>query len=1164
MKASRVILYGVLLVSVAVFGGFRVLQIRADNVAAEALAKREADEAQYKAYAATIAMQRPSEDLALSQYLPVRYTRPASEWQAGEKVFYEKLLASGKADVLVVPFQVWGWAFDRATRSLMAAQLATALAQSPQLKVADPYLVARALGEGQRRLNQQDIYKLADAIGAKRIIMGYAGHDRKGKMSVAVLSHQNTGAAPARTGWSGKISSTKYEQIPFSDEAPAIEGYQALMPRLVKALGGEAAAGKPPVESRLDMSALPPSPVNLIAADDNPARDAYVFLLYHLLTPAYMERTRERFAEKALLALSRLAPASPDYRVLRARTYMALGLRRAAIKTIGAPQTDEEHGLLAALNGNLPEVRTMADRQKNPLKHLMQKIDENNIATPYGVVNQKQSLAEAAALKLPGNIWPYIVGRAFVDSDAWSQHDNASLKMLLDYELPVQGYSLEEMARGAMALGDRAKVEAAVNLSVLEHGRKFIHADAPRWCCSGAFDRPVTLDYLELLQSMGHDNLIRRIRFLSSVQGRPNHAITYANSIDAVYRGHPYYAMERAKAEAKLATESSGAEKLGLQQASLENAFNAFYWEQGQSLVSNEAIEEFNADGGQHFGHAGNLYHADIPFRPYYWTWADGGQADVIRANREAALTNATWEISAAYKLDADSPEEGRGDRLVKSIEGRFLGSPYRNVLLSKDALRRGDTKTAEVLYRENIKLSPDYWQSYQVLGNLLFSDGEAAEAARVFHTYPGFTKGASESRVAIANYAYEAGSLFYWSGHFDLAVPFYKIAASQRTGAASEITSNLRVKLLAGDLGAAMAGTLDRAQRYKDSYAQRDYLGMLHASGRSREAWPAFGTLAGENHHPHVWETALVGHHIAASSEAQVVEWAKQKEFSQAGLEGNAAAVYLARFGTTDRVPSSELSAAIDGLDYELWKVEGAEGLVHVRMLQYMRAEAKRQRVKSSLAYFVEGYRALKRKDYPAAKSIFDEAAGFYDLAETRKSVPTTFYLPYYALAAAKGGVTSGIEKILGGIDLEDQRFDYHLARAVLAGASGKTEEALRALELALYRRPHTERRPLLTQYTYGEIAEVVAELTGSPKAREMALDWARKNQKFEPWHSWSYAMEAKLSSDPAGRQRALAMAHYLDPQSERLSAFRKSDIDAAVKAFGRANPFPLATQQR
>jgi hypothetical protein len=170
---------------------------------------------------------------------------------------------------------------------------------------------------------------------------------------------------------------------------------------------------------------------------------------------------------------------------------------------------------------------------------------------------------------------------------------------------------------------------------------------------------------------------------------------------------------------------------------------------------------------------------------------------------------------------------------------------------------------------------------------------------------------------------------------------------------------------------------------------------------------------------------------------------------------------------------------------------------------------------------------------------------------------LPYSPYLPYYAYAAAKVRDTSGVEKILGNFKKNDQRFDYYLTKAILAGASGKKEEALQALRYARYRRPHTEQKVLLTQYTFGEISGLVVELTGSNAIRELTLDWARKSQKSEPWQSWSYALEAKLAKSPDERKRAIAMAFYLDPKSERLSAFSPAEIEAAAKAFAKSNPF-------
>lgn len=1164
MKRSTAVLYGVLLFCAGAFGVSHLQSVRAESISDEARAQSEmaaaAARAAASAQAAKLALQAPFEDLAMARFVPRGYPRPASEWQRNEKAFYEKILAGGKVDVLVVPFQVWGWGVDRATRSLMAAELAMGIAQSQKVKSADPYLVAKALGEGQRQFKQEDVYRLADAMGAKRIIWGYAGHDLKGKMAIAILTQAYTGTARDGAAWTAPVATRKFENIPLNDDVPAVQAYESLLPEILKAVGTDAAS---PVftqmESKLEMAALPPSPLSLAAPTGNPAQDAYGFLLYSALTPAKIEKTKEIFAEKALLALTKLSPASPEYRALRARAYMALGLRTAAIKLLEAPQTDEERGLLAALNGNLPEVRAMAVREKNPLKKLIQKLDENRIAAAYGVTTPKQSIAEVAALKLPGEVWPFIAARAFADWDGWSQYDNASLKMLLDYELPVKGHSLEDMVRGSSALGDPEKIRAIVNLSVLNHGRQFIDADAARWCCELAFNRPGTLDYLELLQGMGHDNLMRYIDFLSQVQGSPSKAISFANGIDASYKGYPYYAMERSRAEAQLAAGGGGAEKTALDKAYRENAFNAYYWEQGQSLVANKAHDQFSADGKQYYGHHDNLYYTDIPYRPYYWTWADGGNPQTSVQNNLAAFKNATSEIHTLSQLAEDyrrHPDKGQVSDLVKSIEGRFMGSPRRNDLLITEALLGGDGKAAQAYLRENIKLSPATWTSYHALGRLLLESGDVNAAAGVFHSYEGFKKGSGENRVGVTNHAYQAGSYFYWTGQFDLAVPFYRIAASQGTGAAGEMTSNLRLKLLAGDINAAMAGTLSRAQRYNDSYAYRDYLGMLHASGHSKEAWDGFKVLVKETKEPHIWESALVGHHMAGLSEEQVVAWAQQSEFKGAGEANNAAALYLVRLATTDRTPSAGLSAVIDAMDLQWWKVPQYPMVVHESSAILKDAPEKR-RVKSVHAYFVEAYRAIKLKEFPAAKSIFDEAAANYDFVDQQAYLPNSPYLPYYAYAAAKAGDTSGVEKILGTFKKLDQRFDYFLAKAVLAGASGKNDEALRSLQLALYSRPHTDKRAMLTQYTFGEVAGLTAELTGSSKITALALDWARKSQKFEPWQSWPYALEARLVKNPAERKRAVAMTFYLDPKSERLSAFDKAEIDAAVKTFGKSNPF-------
>jgi hypothetical protein len=98
---------------------------------------------------------------------------------------------------------------------------------------------------------------------------------------------------------------------------------------------------------------------------------------------------------------------------------------------------------------------------------------------------------------------------------------------------------------------------------------------------------------------------------------------------------------------------------------------------------------------------------------------------------------------------------------------------------------------------------------------------------------------------------------------------------------------------------------------------------------------------------------------------------------------------------------------------------------------------------------------------------------------------------------------------------------------------------------------------RPTSPNYEYAEIVELLYESTKDVRYRNLALDWVRKCQKKQPWHAWAYAMDAKLSREGPERNRAIAMAYYLDRNSERLKTVPKREIESAVKEFGSRNPF-------
>lgn len=1127
-------------------------------------------------------------DVDMENRVPKAYSRPVSAWRTAEKAFYEGVLTKGRFDVLVVPFQVQDHAFGREIRSLMTARLVTRMAAGADGKasIPDPYVVGRVLGDGERRYDLMEVFRVANALKVTRVVLGYAGHNAKDEMRLTLHYYDRTpnelfGAAHApRPGKSGQIiafprlQSRHFEKLAYGDADTPIEIFERALPDMLKFLGVDpSAANAAKAVSQVDTATLPASPLEMFSGVAHPARDAYHFQLLAALAPSSSERTRERLNEKSMLATLDMSPDSPDYRALKARALMNMGLRPAALHALGTPTSAEERHLVAMLNGNLPEVRTARALIPAGVRAAIAALEENAMAAVYGARTQKSSLSEVAALKLPGEVWPFLVARAMTDWDDWTQHENIYVKVLLDREFPIAGFTAQSMLHGASAIGDPSKLQTSVELSVLDHVRK--HVDA-NWCCEPLTARPGTLDYLDLIEGIATDNLARRASFLARIQGRPEDALQFLARLESTYRDHPQFALARAQAQMALAKTAQGAEREGLLRAAYTAGFNVWYWEQGQTLTAQDAFDVVGGSGRRDFGTFDNFYVDDYPFRPFYSGWQLPGAMEVALRNYRRALQNSTFNIQPVagleWSLGQGMERWDEVDQLLKSIEHRFVGHPKRVQLMAQSSLRKGNTQAAESHYREGIRAQPNDQKLYVELGNLLFKSGAIERSMAVFMSYPGLKSSSGINPVGLANYAYKAGSLYYWSGELEQAIPLYRTSADLNTGSEASIASRTRLHLIDGDYVGALSGSLERARRYDSAHAYRDYFGLLHAMGHSKEAWDGFRNLV-QRDEPQVWETALVGHRRERASEAQIAGWLAQEPMKSAGVKHPYAALYMARAGVTDRTPTDQLPSLITDIERPVWKV-GEER--HVQVVRQSRAgidhlalgpdspdsatlprgvfeTAKKTRVKSDYVYLAQAYRALRTGNFAAARLVLQEAAALYDM----RNPSLGYLLPYYAYAAARSGETTSVEALLDKFAEPYRGFDYHLAKAALHGVAGKHREAMQHIRLARYRRPFTENRPVYTEYQFAELCEWLFDATGRPSYRAMALGWAQKNQVVQPWFAWAYAIEARLSTDAAARRRAIAMTHYLDPRSVRLSRLPRSEVDAAVKEFAGRNPF-------
>lgn len=1117
----------------------------------------------------------------LDHQVPKAYTR-LSVWKATEKSVYGDLLSGGRFDVLVVPVQVQHHAFGRALRSLMSAELALAIASTGAYRVPDPYLVARALGDGERRFQPDDVYRLAERLGVKRIIWTYVGHNGEGRMRLSVQRQDRM----ERGQFEGSEANLRhFTDIAFSDEHLPIDAFQALLPEVLKVGGVEPTTAAPRPVSRLSGNAMPASALAMTEGSPEPARDAYHLLLLAALTPALADRTRERFAEKALLAARGMSPESDGYDYLRARALMVLGQRAAAIRALGTPGSPAEKQLLALLHGNLPEVDRLASQIREPLPALLAELDARALRANYGLLEEKRSQRSARSAKLEGRAWRLFVERAMAEWSLWSQHGNVPLKQLLDREMPVAGFSLADIAGGVAALSDLDKVRGIAELSVIDHARKLFALNSAKWCCLAIAPRLSVVDYVDFVGSVATDNLVRRARFLIDMQGAPESALEFIARIEAAYKDHPQLTLVRAKAEAALAKRTSGTAGEAQQRSAYGNAFNAWFWEQGQTLTAAEAFNFYRGLGRREYSHVDNPFAYDYPFRPFYPTFqGGGGQPQVQIRNAQTALANSSFELQPLQDLQfvlvetQGRPEEF--DKILQSLEGRFVGHSQMAELRAEASLSRGDTVAAAALYRENINASASRWKSYIGLGTILLEEGKDAEAAKVFMAYPGFAKESTENRVSISNAAYRAGSLFFASGDVEFAKPLYRIAADLDTGSEASLSSAARLALLDGDLATAGGYLLNVARRYNSVYAYRDYLGLLHASGRGEEAWSAFRVVSPRFRGPQLWETALVGHRVEGLVDKQIADWLAQDPARDAGSAFSFVAMYLLRSGVTDRKPSPELAGLISQADRPVWKLEEYDGMIvryspdgrtgHLFGPDTSRAIAmlpmgplerlKKQRVKSDLVYFAEAYGAMREGRFPAATALLLEAATYYDVRNPR----TGYFLPYLAFAAAKQGQADAVQRLLERFPANQMRFDYLLAQAALSALAGKPQKSLEFLELARHRRPSTDYRPLLIDYQYAEICEWLFDATRDRRFASVALAWAKSNQAAQPWFAWPYAIEARLSAKPAERNRAIAITHYLDKASERLARIPPEELKAALREARKANPFTAPSGKR
>lgn len=1099
---------------------------------------------------------------------------PESAWLESERELYRTVLAKRKADLLVIPFQVQGYGLDRIERSLMTADLSYALAAAGKQTVADPFLLTRALGEGARRIDLGSAASLATRLGARRMLLGFVGHDKHHAFTVTLQLFElavNAGL-PAKKVWQ-----KDWRSVPFTDEQTPALVFHSMLAEVLRQLPLDIATVK--VNSRAVVPVkINGSPRAIVTRNDRAAASPELFDLFGALTASTDERSRERAFVRALLAAWRAPQADARIRFHAAYALMNLERRPAALEELAGLNSPEAVTLRALLQGDLPAVQTSIVAVKQPLELLLLQVSLRDLQLKY---EREPRIELSAAAELFGRefpAWEPLVAMRAGDTDPWSNGEPLVIKRLLDAAFPIAGIDADSLLQGGVVVAAELPSDDSIDIADMSHVRQAAGEIPPAQCCASDMLRPTQWDLLWLLEGLAESRVAKVIYQTIDVQGQMQDALTLLDHDEMFFGGNPLLAAARFEAAALLKYRTSPDVAKTLTQQIQHSAVLAGYWAQGQSHLAARAL----AGGGRYTESALLLdaYAYDYPRRSYWIDWFMGDRAHPEQ-RFAFTLESIAFSRDDITPLSQLQPGNGPGqyDAVTANFGTRFAGNPQLAKSFRSPEERKAYEADPIPGLKAAIEKDPDVWDNYSGLGGSLIQfRGDYEGAAKAYLSYPGFSAKAPADRVELALAAHGAGWTLYRAGQWELAKPLLQIAADLDTGSAATLLSKQLLLSLDGDYVGAASAARDRANAYNNVSGYRDYLALLHVLGASADAWKGFSQLHSSFDSPQIWVSALVGHGHDGANEKVVRAWLLRPEIRTAKFQNRTFASYYAvLWNATDRMPAHDLGQLVEQLEGPPTGHIDSDG---VSLLVPGRTESSAQDsirpspfragkalklpqgtpIKSKMAYFADAFVALRYGDYGDAVTKFVSLADHYPIEDSPYGGKREAYpLAYFAYAAAKTGDTVGLEAYVRGLDAK-YSFDAWLAKAFFAGARQDVEAASAALETAFRNMPVSDDRPMLAEFQYAEACEWLYQDTHDPRFLTTLLDWAKRHQKIRPAYAWAYAMQYAYEKDAQERRRVLAMAYYLDPAAAHIQKASKDELSQA-RAWLRDNkPFQPA----
>ncbi|MDX1374051.1 MAG: hypothetical protein R3357_00735 [Burkholderiales bacterium] len=1124
-------------------------------------------------------------------------------WIAESRVRFQVLLAGGaKQGTLVLPFQALdpgakkgalpngGGAIDLHGRMAMAHLIASRLAQSGE-RVADPALVALALGE-TRAFSAADVANLVRITGARRVIVGFAGWwrepgaARKLDVVVTVLPAEFDAAKYAVAPETASPAFRR-QDIPISDAQPPEIAFSRVVDAVFAAVDiaipqKQSASAKPNLDVPKDIESA-------LQTDTDPETALWRLQLLAVLHPqSPADRGRERVSERSVALIARVSEASPDYRVLKARSLKMLDRRPAAIAALeGSLKSAEERALHADLRGDLPRMVNAVGQIGRPLPRLIAELELYALKWRYGWLDRDTSQPEIARIvTLAPEAWHPVIRWQLLSQDGWNQLPAAEFKAALDRGFPLPEFTLDMVVRGKLVLGEDPVAPPSMENATLDHVFRTLAKHRETLCCSHDPARPGRIDWLMLHQDWAVKEAERRAVFLSSIQGRHRDALNLLDGYDKVLlREHPTLMVDRIDVNGRLMQTGLHPQE-GKRRYSESEALGRRVHAHVQYQDWNSTIAFLAQFGPPGYNQPPSPFDEDFPMR---WYWADRTvRLGIPRQTPEMARGNFVldWTLerkrtACAYTLFYITPCDELRTMLMawghmkgylqeakaveREMEERFIGDDDRMLILGRLRREADDGAGELAVYREAIKLQPQQSTAYRELAKRLIAGGQFSEASKTALSYPPLKANGARNTVGFSNYLGEISNALMLAGAIDEARPLLELNAGYENGSNWSLWSKGRLALLDGRFNDALLVNLDALRRYSTLSSMRRYSSLLFAMGYSEEAWAAIKQMRQRSEDFQIWRAMLVGFRMQGMDRAAAQKWAAADR-AERGVRYYPG-VYPQDMKAVFQLVVSDRGAESIAEVPALYDAVSAQSTVDPSTGQP--PQRPRREPETPIMRLSKGMAAFKRADYKTVFDTFDRVVHDMRVQSAWLNQYRVGYsfVPYYVLAAGKVGAADramkGMEPLKSPNVPEFRRLsehDFELARGVAAAMRGDHRAGEKYLNAARGTMPAPGANFLSPDYVFVEICETLAKETGQRRYLELALDWSKRMQRYEPWTAWAYAFEAKHAKPGPDRTRALAMALYLDPLSERISGIDKASKDQAEQWLAKNNPFKKA----